>query len=236
MQKKSLNIKNKKIIIEIYNPEKSNKNTIIFLPGYNMKPKDYKPFLKKLSKRTYAINYLNLKPKIKSLNEYKEIVKKTIKELGLKDYYIIGHSLGGGVTFLLAKELEPKKAIAINPLSEVDYHLKEYKKRFLEVAKDKFFKRLSFYIIFIIRYLSNIFSLKKIYKSIEGFKVPSKIQTPFLILIAEKDEFFKKDYIPQGKFNNIKFIETKGRHFNLVHFSDEISKKVNEFLKEGSKQ
>lgn len=233
MQKKLLKFKDKKINIEIYNKKKANKNPIIFLPGYNMKPKDYTPFIKKLDKKTYAINYLSSKPRIKSIKEYKNTTKDIIKNLGLEDYSIIGHSLGGGVTFLLSKELSEKlkKSIAINPLSEVDYPLKEYKKRFLKVAKDKFFKRLGLYIVFVTRYLLNFASLRKIYKSLEDFKIPSGIKTPVMVLLAEKDEFFKQEYIPKKNFKELSLIKTKGRHFNLVHFSEEISQKVNSFLK-----
>lgn len=227
---KIIKTKNKKIKFEIYNSEKSDKNPVIFLPGYNMKPKDYKLFLKKLNKKVYAIDYWSSKPTINSINDYVQLVNEFIKKLKLKNYYLVGHSLGGGTAFLLSKKITPKKAVAINPLAEVDYKLKEYPKRFLEVAKDKFFKRLGLYIIFIIRYILHLKSLRNTYKSLDNFKIPSKIKIPFLVLLAEKDEFFEEKHIPKQKFENLKFIKTPGRHFNLIHFAEQVSKKVNRFL------
>ena len=229
MKKRILKTKNKKIFVQIYNQNKSDKNPIIFLPGYNMRVSDYKRFIENLDKKVYGIDYLVSKPSIKYFEGYIDLVLDAIKKLRLKNYIIIGHSLGGGASFFLSKKLKLKKAIAINPLSEVDYELCDYKKKFLKVAKYNFFRRIGLDIVFVLRYLSNFKSLDKLYKSLNDFKIPFNIKTDFLILLAEKDEFFNKKYIPRKKFRKLKIILTPGRHFNLVHFSEDISKKVRDF-------
>lgn len=234
MPKQKLYTNNKKIKLRIYNPSKNNEKPIIFLPGYNMKPADYKKFLKKLNKKVYAIDYLSSKPRVNSLEDYIGLVRDIVKKLNLKNYHLIGHSLGGGISFLVSDNFQdkipPEKAVAINPLSEIDYSPKEFPRRFLKIAKHKFFRRLGLYIIFTIRYIFYYTSLRKLYRDIKGFKIPENVKTPFLILLAEKDEFFNEKQIPKKKFVKMKLIKTPGRHFNLVSFPEETGKKVSDFL------
>lgn len=56
-------------------------------------------------------------PKIKDLSDYAHFLNKVIKELGLKDFVLIGHSFGGAVaikTLSLYSQLNPSKLILVD--------------------------------------------------------------------------------------------------------------------------
>ena len=221
---------NGKTKIIIYN-KNSNRIPIIFLPGFNMKPKDYNKYLTKLkNKKIYAISPFESRPRIRSVEDYVDLLQQTIKHFKIKNFDLIGHSLGGGTALKANEKISPRKIVAINPLLEVNYKYPGYIKRFTRMARRKFIKRFFLYVAFTKRLLLNAYPLNKLLKNIESFKL-KKIKTPTLILLAKKDEFFSEENIPKKKFNKLKIIKTNGRHFNLVSFSEEISKYTLDFLK-----
>jgi len=203
---------------------------IIFLPGLNMKPKDYSRYLENLnSKRIYAISPHESKPKIKSIEDYINLIQKTIKIKRIKKFDLIGHSLGGG-TALKSTKLKPRRIVAINPLLELEGKIPLYIRKFSRIPAHKFRKRFFFYIAFLNRYILNFRAINKLIKDIENFKL-EKISAPTLILLAEGDELFSEKNIPKEKFKKLELIKTKGRHFNLINFPKEINEKTLDFLK-----
>jgi pimeloyl-ACP methyl ester carboxylesterase len=215
--------------IKIYNSEAKG-IPIIFLPGFNMRIKDYTPFLSEIkNKKIYVIGAFESRPRIKKIEDYIELLEKTISQFKIKKFYLIGHSLGGGTAMKADEKIKPEKILAINPLLEVDYKYSGYIKRFFKMAKTKLFKRFLLNSAFAIRAIFNAYPLHKLLKDIENFKL-KKINTPTLILIAKKDEFFSTKNIQKQKFKNLTIKKTNGRHFNLVTLHKKIAKLSIDFL------
>jgi pimeloyl-ACP methyl ester carboxylesterase len=216
--------------ITIQTTNLTSKIPIIFLPGLNMKPKDYNKFLLKIkNKKIITISPHESKPKITSVQDYLNLIKETIKIYNLKKFDLIGHSLGGG-TALNSSSLKPRKIIAINPLLELEGKIPLYIKKFSKIPQHKFKKRFTFYISFTKRYIKNFYSLNKLIKDIEKFKI-KKNTTPTLILLSKEDELFSEKNIPKKKFTNLKITKTSGRHFSTEEQPEEIAQKILNFLK-----
>lgn len=229
MRTEIIKTKNREIKVKIYN-EKSKSAPIIFLPGYNMKPENYAPFLDKLkNKKIYAISPFKSRPKIKSIEEYIELIGQIINNYKIKKFDLVGHSLGGGTAMKANEKLSPRRIVAINPLTETEYKSLEYIKRLLKAGRHKIKKRLPFYTKFIIRLFINFPSLLKLLKDIKSFSL-KQIKSPTLILLAEDDEFFSEKNISRKNFNELTLIKTKGRHFNIINFPAGTIKKIIDFL------
>ncbi|MFH1894450.1 MAG: alpha/beta hydrolase, partial [Patescibacteria group bacterium] len=90
------------IFIKYY--EKGFGEPVLFLQGGGVSLRPYKNFLVELSKKYHVIvptlpffYKLAIPKEVWGLNEYGDFFGKFIKFLGLEEFNVIGHSLGGGV-------------------------------------------------------------------------------------------------------------------------------------------
>lgn len=224
MTKKSIIIEKNNIIYYEYGS--SNKENVVFLHGFSYSPKHYS-FLKELGENyrviaplMYGINYLKEQPR--TLDEYAELTKVFLKSLKIKPKYLLGHSMGGGVAYLISsKQKNIKKLILLNPVLENNKKVCKFilnsinknKRNLSNKVKKEIKLDFSTYFKYLFSYALLVFKKPlttiKLIKNISKFSYKKKLTTPTTLIYGTEDEFFKLNKTKLKKLKKLEIIELK---------------------------
>lgn len=230
---------------------------VLFLHGGGLGALSYNKLLDNLAK-----DYLVIAPDIPgfgdsylsdkdwNLKKYSQFFSSFIKELGLKNIIVVGHSMGGGVACYLASSDEVKinRLIIIN---SVGFPLKISKLKFIcsfvfkQIFNNLFvYKKLEVTLNEVKDVLINIFKRKSrlniLYKMIKSFLFEKKIfleniKIPTFALWGNRDEIFSKRYADKFK-SSIRIYKQKfvdGNHSWPLIFPDSLYNEVRNIIDEG---
>lgn len=233
--------------------EKGQGEPLLFLHGGGVKSLTYSTLLNSLSKKYHVISPdlpcfgSGVVPKeIWGLEEYAEFISGFIRFIEIKNYTLIGHSLGGGIALALASKGKDIKNLIIidsvgiaSPYSEMKFRYRFFIKK---TIYNLFYYRHSKIMWLIIRdFLVNRF--KKFFKWPQIIKILKKyifnnliefknIKAPTLILWGKEDEIFPIDLA--GRMNksivNSSLIIVDGNHDWIFFKTDEFLRLFEEWL------
>lgn len=186
-------------------------NPVVFTHGIGKKPIAYKKLLEEIANKGYRViapemygrNYLKNQPR--SIEEYAKLTCDFISALELKNIYLIGHSLGGIVSFKIADNYPyiAKKIVALSPglpmnregLSGILRGASHYFNKRIRTP----FKSLAFFISNTLPVNLHLLRNPKAWAGIvnDVRKLQSadfNAGVPSLILHAENDELIELDY------------------------------------------
>lgn len=233
---------------------------ILFVHGFSVSPHNHYSYLNKLSKtnKVYAPDYTRqVKPS--SFNEHVNLISEYADDKNLKDYIIIGYSLGAGIALDLANNTSPRelytslnsqvpsKVICLAPLLPVDYNhigffTRAVKLLFNEVKDtiqnpDTLPKKLNA-LDDIIR--TKVTAPKEQYNTVKDLAKYSydgyDIKQPVQMIIGNKDEFFGEidvKNLAQGKIHNLEHITIPYAGHDLMKYDDLILSYNRRFLQNG---
>jgi pimeloyl-ACP methyl ester carboxylesterase len=249
-----------KIKTEYFDSDSVNKDkkpVIVFIHGGMASPEIYEEILVRLkdeyrviapaipgfSDRSYVPEFINL-------NYYAYYFKELIEKLKINKYSLIGHSMGGGISLLLASiDSKVQKVVASNSAGyPLDYsalrlaggiiasafnNLGIFKKIQNEKVKEHILsllkKKNSLKILPISTLNGALNALKKDYS-----KELKKIKCPVLLIFSNKDQIFdkKNTYNLKKLIKNSKLLSFKGDHDWLLHSASKFVKATVDFLKD----
>ncbi|NGX28690.1 MAG: Dihydrolipoyllysine-residue acetyltransferase component of acetoin cleaving system [Candidatus Anoxychlamydiales bacterium] len=245
--------------------------TIVFVHGFQSTKSYWLPYLKRLNKNYKTIafdlpghgNSSRPQKQKYDLQSLTTSLERFINEKELKDFHIIGTSMGGGLAAIYAynNPERVKSLIMINPLG-IDQEKKSELQLLMEKGKNLFFPKdlqefdeMSIYVTGKTLPLSTYFkkfALGKMVKSYGFFKkafiemlttskplddILPKIKTPSLILIGQKDRIIHPASYEHfvDLMPNIRAIRLKnGAHAFIGKDFEEATKSIEEFLKNSS--
>lgn len=203
--------------INYYEYGSSNKEKIVFLHGFAFSPRHYS-FLKELGKKfhviaplMYGINYLKEQPG--NLKEYADLTKSFLNKLGIKPDYVIGHSMGGAISYLIAKNYSVKKLILLNPVLPNSHNVFQFifhafRKNYRNIANNHLVKDKNYFRPLYWRFIKGILlkPLKtiKLIKDIREFSYNKIYSKKTILFFGTEDEFFKLYKSDLKKFKNLK--------------------------------
>ena len=207
--------------LELYYYTLGNKSNppVVFLHGILAFTEVYKKFLISLSKDYFIIG-IDLPGHGRSssisypydINDISRDVIKLTERLDLKQFYMIGHSMGGFITLSICKEYPNKiiKAVSIASLYNVD-GIKFDNKKYDFLSKDGFRRNTVSHKNYILKLFNHAYlrineeeKFSKTKDIIEYYKKDlypqfseqqiHSIETPIMIVLAEKDRLIKQEH------------------------------------------
>ncbi|MEA3378032.1 MAG: alpha/beta fold hydrolase [Nanoarchaeota archaeon] len=227
---------------------KKNKPTLIFIHGLALDHTCWQHFIENLKGDCGILCFdlrghgLSSKPRKKREYQIKNFVddsEKLIKHLKIKDFYLIGHSLGGLISSELNNRIKPNATILIS--TPID--LKDVSIPFYSLVK---------IIILIPKHILKIFATKKNYSDIKGLlklyiKCLSKFSASRALKIISNIKRFKglakinNSCIIISKYDEIiknhitqiypEYIEMKGTHFAPIRDYEKTITIIKKFIK-----
>lgn len=187
---------------------RKNKEVLIFLHGFGLKPKIYEQFLEQMGKKyhviapkMYGLNCCSGNKKC-SIKNYVELTKEFLTKLRIQKCSIAGHSLGGIIAlYIAAQSGKVRRVVGINPVLPTSHHWSWFypKVHFMNL-RELFgaaggWNSMRFGLKIPIPFAFNIFrnpkSSYRLVKEISNFDYAHlKVKQPTLILFGESDEFF----------------------------------------------
>jgi len=210
---------------------------LVFLPGFNMKSKHYSEHLDFFSGffNLWYVDMTSFSPKPCTVDEYTEEVGNVLEHYKLKDYGIIGHSLGGGVGWNLASKTDnAKRLVGFNPLMPIDYDELEtvcrgFKCGLKEITKGN----LLFPVSYLSRALTHPLANWNLIKDIQNFSYEDNpVVIPTRIYLCDNDEFFKESCLGDEKYrSNLELISLEGNHLNCKEHKTSLWLSVTNYLR-----
>ena len=216
-----------------------NGRVIIFLHGWGTSKDTYSELILTLSKKYRCIS-IDLPGFGKSdviedltLIKISRIINKVIRKIGVKKFYLIGHSLGGAVTLVYASRYQEKinKIVLISPFvtfkqfSRSVFYLIRHLIPFL-VTKILSFKNPN---------LRAVNAIKIVYmlSSMDLYKILRKVRKDILIIFGTHDGLLSMKPLEPifGVFNNIHLsIYQDVRHFMFSYNAHDLAEKIDLFF------
>lgn len=230
---------------------------LLFLNGFGVAPVYYKPFLKLLAKRYNVIApsmcAINIYvPPPKTLDEYVQIVTDFCDGIHLKPDAIVGHSLGGAVSFSLSMDLQPKAVVGINPLMPVDFGFWHFFRKTVGIGvRSAWHEGLNSFLPKVIApYLANLIrgatDVPGLVSSISEYnfdrsdKRDLDVRAPALIIQSDHDELFELTEDARERidevFRDATIVHVPYHHDYPLAHPEHCAKRTLEFLKEAGFQ
>jgi pimeloyl-ACP methyl ester carboxylesterase len=202
-----------------------NAETIFFMHGFGAMPEAYGTLLCSLSSKyeviaplMYGRNYFSIQPT--TLEQYKELSHDFISSFKVSKSHLVGHSMGGGIAFMLASSTNiAKSVVGLSPLLPVSYgfvnfSLRHFLIRFNQFslrAGDNLEEKLKAQKYAVLNFFPYLFNLNKkpfqtisLIKSISKFSLNNlNFSVPTLILYPERDEFFSLSSENKNKMQQV---------------------------------
>jgi pimeloyl-ACP methyl ester carboxylesterase len=209
---------------------------IFFVHGFNVEPKYYGDIIGELSGKNrfvFDVNLHDFSPKPSTLDDYVYEVFEWKEKKKLRDYFFVGHSMGGGVGYKLADGTnEIKKLVGINPLTPTDYGARGFLSRGIKVGKDWVLKEPRFVFGYVKNFLSEPLTNYRLIKDLSEYSMENlHIFCPTLLLYGENEQFFDKNKVMKKCFHDELEIKTTiGDHCNTFSHPKLLGKEINKFL------
>lgn len=213
---------------------------IVFIHGWLESHKTFETIVNLLSKKYRCVS-IDLPGFGKSdpinnvtLNKITRDVEKVIQKIGVKKYYMVGHSLGGAISLIYADNNKEavKKLVLISPF-----------------VSFKQFSKLVFYLITnlipvivnkILKwktpnlYATNAFKIAYLLSSADLYKYLRRVRKDILLVYGTKDSLLSIRPLQPllGIMNNIHLVIFEDvRHYIFTYNSHDLAEKIDKFFK-----
>ena len=233
----------------------TDKPTILILHGWGSKSDKWMKVAEILSQNNFSVVVPDLPGFGKSgapsfawsTEDYCNFVEQFVQSVGLENFYLLGHSFGGGIAAVYASTF-PSRVKKLVLFASAVFRRKTARKTVFRITASvlKVFSFLPFYRLFrkafykfIVRksdypYTSGV--MKETYKKVIGSDLSpylSSVQAPTLIVWGDKDNVIPVTdaYLIQEKIKNSKVaIISGGNHDIEQHMPEVLVEKIKEFI------
>jgi pimeloyl-ACP methyl ester carboxylesterase len=226
---------------------------LLFLNGFGVAPVHYKPYLKLLARHydvvapsMCAINIYDPSPT--TLEEYVQIVMDFCDGIHLKPDAIVGHSLGGAVSFSLSMDLPSKAVVGINPLMPVSFGFWHFFRRTVGIGvRSAWHEGLNSFLPKVIApYLANLMrgitDVPNLVQTISAYNfnradgADLDVRVPALIIQSDNDELFELTEDARKRIDKVfrdgTIVHVRYHHDYPLAHPEHCAKRTLEFLKE----
>ena len=232
---------------------KGSREPLVFLHGFSFNPSYYLSLLNLLAENfeviapeMYGIHYVKKQPT--SIDEYAELTTDFCSSLGVEYHCMVGHSLGGAVSFRIGENLPGQfYLIGVNPILPVDYGLLGFAVRTTYKSIREFLGitgGLRAVLLGTTLLTSAPFNLLRnrrgsidLVSDIRNFRFQNmNVTQPTLILYGERDEFFDLDEMIteqiKGSFDRVTIKRlSKLNHDWLIFHPKLAAREISDFVK-----